>query len=270
MLEKTVKRRGPERPAEKVGIFKRGGKYFASADGVHSVPVERDLAENIDIALRVQDKVDSALAKGNRAGFLQTVRMMNCRKSIFAVTGSKTVRELMDRSQFERFAQDDVDTSEKIKIAYDVSGGQELQEDVERLLSQGRLPVLGTGKDMHFASYLDEHPQDVPAILHVFNIPKRATNEVVAKLFSTENPLTADFLLTKLHRIHTFLVLGKSSDGKYVAFQKKGPEPHQRFNITTTDTIEASPYFDSADRIFLTCIGPIPRKLEDKIERKAA
>lgn len=251
-----------EQRSEKVRgkILKRNGIYVASV-GKHTVPIEENLARNIDVAIRIQDKVDDALAKGNRPGFLRTVKMMNCRKSVFAVTGIKNARELVDRTKIKRLTSANLSNRERVKISYDIAGGRELKEDIERLLELGKLPILGSGSDMHFESHLDEHRDDVPAIAHVFEVPPLLMGRVISGLMDQQKPLSAEFILSKLHRVHTFLVLGKDKDtNEYLAFQKKGPDLHQRFEVTTLKTIATDSYFNMREKLFLTCIGPMPKQ----------
>jgi|GEM_PF-2365259 len=252
-----------EKLPEKTGIFRRSDKYFASADGVHSVEVEKTLAENIAIALRVQEKVDEALMIGHRPGFLKTVAMLNCRKSVRAISGT-SLRELLQKKPLP----ENHSSLEKRKYIDELSGVPEMMLDIERLLVSGRVPVLGTNLDMHIAEHLDNHAKDIPAVVHLLNIPEKRVSEIIRKLLGKSQLTVED--AAKLHRNHSFVVLGKAGDGSYICFQKQGPLPTEKFELRRLDAVLFSALESSNDVMHLSFIGPLSREDEDSTAKQQA
>ncbi|MCE9541825.1 hypothetical protein K8R03_04715 [Candidatus Kaiserbacteria bacterium] len=242
-------------PEKAAGISQQGDSWLASVDGQHSVPVPAALAGNIALALRVQEKVDDALVAGHRPGFLSALRMLNCRKTISAVTGAVPLRKLVSKVKVEGNL-----TNAAVEEA---SGIRELRHDIERLLESGRLPVLGTKDHMGIEDYLDESMPAEPAIVHVFKIPPALVGSFMAKLVQTPEALTAEECMTKLSRSHTFLVLGKADDGKYLCFQKAGPKIHQPFELRTLDKVEEISIQPESDEVYLSYIGPLESPKEE-------
>ena len=235
------------------GVEIVGGQCLVTLDGINTIPVPRELGENIAVALRVQEKITDALMAGHRPGFLKTVSMLNCRKSISVVRDTRNLKELVSR---KILSQSNLTTTEKIKNLEEVSGVPELMEDVERLMKLGKIPVLGSSDDMSIASYLDEHSNDFPVVVHVFDIVKRFNSEIIKKLFG-KDCLTIKDCETKLHRDHTFLILGRDTNGTYICFQKRGPEISQPFELCSLDSVIKTSVVPETNRMYLSFIGPI-------------
>lgn len=236
-------------PKKDRGMYEKDGMWYASADGTNTVPVEDDLAQNIDLALRVQNKVDEALMAGHRPGFLRTIKMLNCRKTIFAVRGTASVDKLINKDllKSENVSREEID---------EASGIPELKNDIEQMLDAGHLPVLGTKEDLQIKEHLDEHPEDLPAVVHVFDIPPRYASRIIAGLMKGTGGLSADDAVTKLHRNHTFLVLGKSEDGSYLCFHKQGPDLYHKFELRDLDSLLQTTVAPVSGRLYISYIGP--------------
>ena len=243
-------------PEGNPGIFHKDKEWLATTDGVHTVPVEGKLAENIALALRVQEKVDEALIAGHRPGFLSTVRMLNCRKTISAVRDTVPLRALLSK---EKLKPENI----SLESLEEASGVPELMKDIEDILHSERSPILGSKDDMQIASYLDEHLSDLPAIVHVFDIPQKYLNEMVSKLLNHSGSLSTEDCMTKLNRNHTFLVLGKGSDGKYICFQKQGPEIHDKFELCELDQVLDFAINPVAGGMYLSFVGPSANRLRE-------
>ncbi len=246
----SILERGPGKaPERKAGVTEEDGKSAVSLDGVHTVPIGQELAENIALALRVQDKLDEALMAGHRPGFLRLVSMLNCRKAISAVRGTVPLKELLSRKKLKQEGL----SPEEIE---ELSGVPELKKDLEDILGSGRTPVLGSGEDLHIASHLDDEPGDMPAVVHVFDVLPKYEQEIVSKLLGSA-PISVEDCMEKMHRNHTFLVLGKDETGKYICFQKQGPEIHHRFELQELDQLLEKAVVGPDEHIYLSFIGPI-------------
>jgi len=259
----SPKRKVEAMPERKARIIEQNGKFSASLDGIHGVPVQTELGENIALALRVQEKVDEALMAGHRPGFLQTVRMLNCRKAISAVRGTVPLSELVTRQMLKQEIVSVEDLEE-------VSGVAELKKDIGHILDSGRTPVLGSKEDMHIASYLDENLGELPAIVHVFDLVPKYEGEILSQLINHSKSFSVDEWMQRMHRNHTFLVLGKDVDGKYICFQKQGPEIHHRFELRELGSLIDLTVAPLQDRTELSFIGPLILGGEDSETEGAA
>lgn len=213
---------------------------------LQGVAVPKDLADNISLALRLQDKIDDALVAKHRPGFLEMVRVMNCRKSVDAVRG-KSVKTLVNKKPSREGLT-------KREVSDELSGIPALMKDVEAVLESGAMPVVGVQEDLQIASHLDEY--ELPAVVHVFSIEKERGGGIFSKLVSVTDPLTAEDCKKFLHRNHTFLVLGKRDDGEYLCFHKQGSELHHRFELRPLSSIERTAIHPTDDRYYLSFIHP--------------
>lgn len=238
------------------GVYESDGVWYASVDGTERVRIDSAIAENIGIALDVQEKVDLALIGKHRPGFLRTIKMINCRKAAFAVLERYPLKKLLlGRGKLRHDASQE--------IVAQMSGVPELVADVGRILKDGTLPVLGTADNMQVAEYLDQH-DTVPAIVHVFNIKKPHVNDILTKLVSPAVPLGWKDFMTKMNRDHTFLVLAKAPSGRYVCFHKRGSSEHHPFEVTYLDSVIRSAVEPKESRIYISVIG---EALRDKPAR---
>jgi hypothetical protein len=230
------------------------------------LPINPELGENISIALRVQEKVDNALMTGSRPGFLRTISMLNCRKSISAVRGDIPIDELISRSLIKNKPVTPADIEE-------ISGVAELWKDIEKGLDERRSPILGTDEDMQLEAYFEEHPQDLPATVHVFDVLPHYERQVITKLLSDPDTFTIQDCKRKMNRNHTFLVLGKDTAGKYICFHKQGPEVHHKFELRELESLIALSVDPLPDHMHLSFIEPIDNdqlSLEDVQEFQEA
>lgn len=253
----------PEQPSDKVGIFKEGDKYYASLDGTHAVEVPEHIAENISIALRFQEKVDEAVDLNIRKGLLDMIAMMNCRKSIFAVTGSHSLRDLARQTKLG-------DKGKGSLSEFELSGIPQLLDDVERISKTGNLPILGSGENLEIEEYLSSEETDFPVIVHVFDVSPQQYSKVIATMFKDPESLAQYDSLKSMRFNHTFLVLGRDEQGKYACFHKQGPEIYQRFEITDLDFLKHVSVGNDPQQIHLTFIGPAPGQATLENQQKKA
>lgn len=227
------------------------GQWYVSRSGGGNIPVEAQLGEAMSIALRVQDKVDEALMSEHaRRGLLEKVSLMNCRKSAWAVRHPEELKRLITTPQnFEELSKEEREA---------LSGVPELRHELEALFEAGHQPIIGTGEDLHIESYLDEHENELPAVVYVFNAPMRRSDELVMRAFgSGEDGITSEYVMSSLNRDHTFIVLGKDTEGRYACFHKQGPRIDDRFEIVDLESVLMFAVAGSEDKIFMSAIGPV-------------
>jgi hypothetical protein len=168
---------------QKSGIVHSGGTYFASLGGGPGVPIGRELAENISLALRAQKTVDRAVESGRNpkdSRFLEIVSMLNCRQTAFIARNTMTLDSLVEQ---KRKLKEKLDSSQRKEIQEKASGREEMRKDIDRILELRRLPVYGALDDKAgIRSYLDSHLEDLPAIVHVFDVLPAFTNSLLEKL----------------------------------------------------------------------------------------
>jgi hypothetical protein len=255
MREFLRKKEVPADSSESIGapgIQKAPEGWYASLDGSHHVEVPEELAENIALSLRVQEKVREALMAGHKPGFISMISMLNCRKTIAAVSGARPLKELISR----RRGNSD-QGSDEIHTQAQLSGVPELMDDIEQMLDDGVVPVFGSQGSMQIEQYFDDHPDSFPQVVHVFNIIPRYESVVVSAVFGSSAPLTRKDMETKFHIDHTFIVLGKDEIGRYVCFQKRGSRNHHPFELQDLDSVINLSINPEADTTYLSFIGPI-------------
>ncbi len=170
--------------------------YAITSDGEQGVPIPDDVAEHIALMLRLQHKVH---IEGDQDAS-HVMQTFNCRKSVLIASGAIPIMQSI------------VDLS-------DNSGEQEMFDDVNRLLSENHNNVAELRDYASFEDVIDGYEGSFPCIVHVFE---------------SETPVTIDSfseIAPKLHRVHSFLVLGQDDTG-YVCFQKVGPSVDEPFTIT--------------------------------------
>lgn len=224
-------------PEKVLGVVCNPGECTASLDGVHTVPLPEWLAQNIATSLRTQEKVEDALAAGHRKGFLRTLAMFNCRKSMAVVRGTSSLRDAVQNKK-------------------DVHGVEALIADVMAIQNNGSVPVVGTLHALHVDEYLEEHPQELPAVAHVFSAHNKQIGTIMQSLFSGL-PI-AEQLVRSLGRMHTFIVLGKDTAGEYVCFHKQGPDIAHRLELISLKSVMKSLFAEGDDeRISISFVGKI-------------
>lgn len=211
------------------------------ADDVPKQAVSQEVPQwllgTIQIALRAQEKVEDALAAGHRPGFLRTYTMLNCRKSVAVVQGVTTIKDAVQNTS-------------------DINGVETLVSDTMRIQEQGAVPVMGTLGALHIDEYLDEHSQDLPAIVHVFSAHNTQVGKIVESLFS--GAIISEKIVRSLGRIHSFIVLEKNAKGEYVCFHKQGPDIGHKLEIVTLDQVMRSLVAEGDnERISVSFVGKI-------------
>ncbi len=237
----------------KSGINNFDGNFFASIDENPGVAIDKNLAQNISLALLAQNKVDRALQTGNNSEFLKIVAMLNCRQTTFAVRNITSLRSLVETSKKlhlpDQHPQERLDTMEKM------IGVPEMMEDINRILKSGRPPIIGTLEDTEIRTFLETHPNDLPAVVHIFSIRPGNSEKIRSGLVNGQGPSSFEEYEEDIMRNHTFLVLGKDSSGRYVCFHKQGPEIKDRFEISELDSVLSESVVSSES--YLSFIGPI-------------
>ncbi|HEY4487502.1 MAG TPA: hypothetical protein VI483_01920 [Candidatus Paceibacterota bacterium] len=249
MRETLEKRKVVEKIPEQVsGIVEEHGVSFATLDGVNKVAIPKELAQNISTALRMQDKIDNAILRGNRPGLLEMVAVLNCRKAISAVTDSVPLKSLLRQ---KNVAAEHVTPESTAKA----SGIPQLKKDMNKILQSGELPVLGSNEDMGIESHLEGSQVDLPAVVHVFEIPQQNVSAIMSRLFNNPTSLNADQWMKGLALNHTFLVLGKIQKGKYLCFQKVGPDIMQPFELRDLQSLTELTLAPRPEKMYLSFIG---------------
>ena len=231
------------------GIREEDDRSFASLDGKHRVELPTYLARNIALALKTQEKIDEALLREHRPGFLRTISMLNCRKSVSAVRGTVPLQRLVSREVLKNETLSEAEAQE-------LAGLTEVWEDVEHNLESGNAPILGTSEDLQIASYLDEHPGTFPAAVHVFNAPPKLADRIVTKVFDAHEPFSVEDA-KRLNRNHTFLVLGKDDADRYVCFQKEGASIYDRFELRDLESLLAETIDPEEGVLYVSFVEPI-------------
>ena len=244
-------------------ILKKGQHFFATVDGKHSVPVQAPLAKNIDTALRAREKIDAALTMTPRPPFLRLVAMLNCRKTVEAVTGSP-LRPLL---RSKDLSDPNLSNRDRARAKAEMDGVPEMMADVKRFLDSGSLPVLGTEQDMQVADHLDHHRDELPAVVHIFFVPRKNSTEIISKLMGGGGGLSVNDVV-KLPRSHTFIVLEKADNGEYICFQKLGPELEDPFELQYLNAVLQDSAEGNAGRMCLSFVGPLAMKKRAKATPK--
>jgi hypothetical protein len=234
----------PEQP-EKIGsvekIITEFGGVFEDEEGVaHAVamegegvvPVPKDVAKVISLSLRTQEKA----LTGKYPNLGKLLLLLNCRKSVFVTSGTMEMNEALD------------------KDSEDINGVNALLADVERLQNSGYEGFLIEHSYIESISeYLDEYEGKFPVVVHMFEMGDGTTTAGMVEDHVMHNvPIPAP-IISKLHRIHSFIVLGEDEDG-YILFQKEGPKLQQPFMVASFNRFS---YELDEDRKGLVFIGPL-------------
>lgn len=180
------------------GIHNEDGKSFAvTGDAEGIVEVSPELANTIDLALRVQKKVFS----GKYPRLSRLFQSINCRKTVFTATGKLSI-------------------AEATKAKEDISAVEPLFEDVQRLQRLGYLPHVIDDVQKELRGIIDQYDQDYPCVVHLFEVDIDSSKEALLDLdLEGNNGAVSPEIVSHLHRFHSFLVLGKGKSD-YVCFQK--------------------------------------------------
>lgn len=238
-------------------IAQEGKNWFVTRENGGKIPIPSELGNAIQIALRVQTKADEALEGTTRRGLLEKISLMNCRKTAWAVRHPEELRRLISSpGNIQELSREEKEA---------LSGIPELRHEIEALFATGHTPIIGTGDDLHIESYLEDHPQEMPVVVHVFHAPMRRSDELVTRAFgSDEEGITVDYVLSSLNRDHTFIVLGKDQEGRYACFHKQGPAIDNKFEIIDLESTLLFAVADSESKVFMSAIGPIDAVKEVK------
>ena len=199
------------------GIIKADGvSYAVTNDGENLVPIPESFAKIIKFALKAQDRTYNE----NRPDLLRYLSVINCRKAALTASGN------MD---FAKAVDDESD---------DLSAIEDLFLDTERIQVLGFKPIILPEHEARLTPFLDEYGGSFPVIVHYYDVDKHTdtNNEVIRRI--QENEIIDAELLRKIHRRHSFLVLGESED-EYVCFQKTGPFPNEPLVISGIDLVES-------------------------------
>lgn len=177
-------------------IQHEGVSYAITQDGEQGVPIPTDVADNIRVLFRLQDK---ATVDENPDAKI-VMQTLNCRKSAMVASGV-------------------LDINKAILDSGDESGVNEMFSDINRLLHGGEGAVSMLKDYAAFEDELDSYEGSFPCIVHVFESDSEIDTEIIKER------------IADLHRTHSFLVLGQDDTG-YVCFQKVGPAVDEPFTVT--------------------------------------
>ncbi len=213
------------------------GEYHASLDKDNNsdgVAIPKAYGEMMHLAFRLEDKVNYE----NRPYLKGLLSLLNCRKSAFAVAGTMSSKEVINK-----------DTD-------DINAVEVMMSDVERIQSIGNSPVIGTIEELGIESFLEDHEDQLPVVVHMFGVKEDREANVTMQLVSGKSLQIEEF--ERMHRYHTFLVLGKDKAGRYVCFEKSGPTIDYSFAILSLqDVIQYSHHPSKDSTLTLSVIGPV-------------
>jgi len=232
-------------------IVYRDDQYFATLGDDAGVPVEGMLAQNIGLALQAQERLDRD--KGSN-DFRHMISLLNCRQTISVVRNITQLRSQLDNNR--KVLQKDLSSDEKKDTMEKLSGVPELESDVDRILSLGRRPIFGFLKK-NTRRYLESHPADLPAVVHIFVVDPDKIEIIQSLQLAFGHPASFADYKPALGRVHSFLVLGKDQSGRYVCFEKSGPDIDDRFEIVELELTR--PMFINQTTDYLAFIGPISK-----------
>ncbi len=229
------------------GMIHERGVWYATVEG-ERVRVPSELGQNINTALRFQLKVEKALFSSRYSPFLKIASLLNCRKTIETVVGKRTFGDLKkEMPEHESMTAENTDS---------LSGVDELMTDVDQILSEGGAPILGTSEEMSLGKYFDEHRESTPSVIHIFNIKRKFMGHFVSKLMTGQRIATED-VRTQLNRDHTLLVLGRTASGRYICFQKRGPNVFQPFELTYLENTLETSVHPAPGKMYVTFARPV-------------
>lgn len=218
--------------SEQGTVFENQGITYAVTDDTdYAIPVPTDIATTISLALRFQDKIKTE----NYPQLEKLLSRLNCRKVAFVASGKQSIEDALDLSE-------------------DPDGLEELFEDVRKIQEEGFLPTVVEHSYSEIIEALDEYEGSFPCIVHTFEVETKSNLAKSLAELPDEKEIDLE-QVKKMHRIHSFLVLGQHDD-TYVCFQKMGPMKHQPFEIVTIEKVFQSYELDE-DRTGYVFIGPV-------------
>jgi hypothetical protein len=218
------------------GVYVDGNlSYVSTYDGHGIVPVPEEVGNTIGLALSVQDKVFS----GRYPNLERKLAMLNCRKAVFVAGERMTAHEAAD-----------VEST-------DINAEELLLADVERIQNEGFGPHLIT-ESYHdeIEMYLDEYDGTFPCAVHIFEFDRNSkTATMIETSVQQSGKISPDVVSQKMHKIHSFLVLGEDESG-YICFQKMGPQIDEPFMVAGFEHMMSS-YPLTEGREGVVFIGPM-------------
>ena len=244
-------------PLNSPGVFSENGMHYVTlGDKADTVKAPKDLAENIALALRVQEKIDDSLFDERHRTLVTLFQRLNCRKVAGLVAGKISLKSAVALPGKHI-------TSERDRVR-EFSGVPQLKTDITNIIESGRLPTMGTKNHLGIDTYLHDHSDDMPCVVHVFRVPQKHFGRLVSKLIGTQQSPSAEECISQFHRVHSFIIINKAESGRYVCFHKQGPEIHHRFEVRDLDSIADVAIHPEDGDIFLSFIGPISTEIEQK------
>jgi hypothetical protein len=218
------------------GVYVDGDiSYVSTYDGHGIIPVPEEVANTIGLALSAQDKVFS----GRYPNLERKLALLNCRKAVFVTGGKMTASE-----------------ASNIEIE-DINGEEQLLSDVERIQNEGFGPHLVT-ESYHdeIDMYLDEYDGTFPCVVHIFEFDKHSkAASLIETSIQQSGKISRDVVSQKMHKIHSFLVLGEDESG-YICFQKMGPQIDEPFMVAGFEHM-MSGYPLTEEREGVVFVGPM-------------
>jgi len=211
--------------------FKRGflklhnGEYAISSNGTSWVSIPKEHGRNIKFAWHSQKNAHKSQESTRARRFVQ----MNCRKTAFFVSGEMSLSEAIDNPQ-------------------DPHGTRLLMHDVDEIVHNGGEAIINIDHYQAIKNTLDENPESLPVIIHVFAFEEKDTIQMELMLSMLDKDLSIKDLSKSLYAYHTFIVEGKDEEtGEYTCVHKHaaGFEPIEI--ISLKDVLKVVDFQSSLD-----------------------
>lgn len=204
--------------------------YAVTGNEENVVPVPKSSALFMSLALRAQAKVIT----GNYPNLSKLLSLMNCRKTIFV-------------------AEQKMSLSDAVKSEEDINGVRILLDEIDSVQNGDHETAVFYQNFNDVRSVLDKYTGSFPCFVHLFEIEKDYAQETgILDLITSDQKIPKE-LLEKMHRTHSFSVLGED-ESEYVCFQKMGPLLQHPFEIVTLEEVLQSIHL-SPTRVGIAFIG---------------
>lgn len=212
------------------------------------IPIDAALAETMSIAFKVQNKINE---EGKISPLVERLALINCRKAAWLARHPEDLKRMTKLKDIRDFSNFSIEQQRAI------SAIPELKQEVEAQLQLGIQPIIGTSDNLHVEEYLDDI-DTFPVVVHIFNTElEHADDLVAATMMGSVKDLGGDYFCNDMHQDHSFIVLGRDSDGRYACFHKRSPKIADQFTIVDIETVLTFTRLGHDDRIFASMIGPL-------------
>lgn len=237
-------------PDSAYAVVEKLGRYFvADEQGESVLHIPKDLGETVFKLLNLQKRLIKE--RFLRKDIIALLRMLNCRKSVFLASGQLSFADTFRKGGKASFSnlQELRDYGER-----DEDGIVMLFDDVERLLSLGKRPII-FGQHIEPLAPLVQSA-GAPQVVHLFQIlPK----DILRLPHTVEDVIDMKPTLT-----HSFIVLGRKRDGTLLCFHKAGPHLDDPMEVVSLEDVllryVALPVATDTQAYFLAIYGDLEKK----------